>query len=149
MSGRQAPGTRSGDPLSELLRTVGSAASWLHECLGNLQVDASRMRANVDLMGGLLLAERVTTTLTPILGRLATHDLVERAAHEANAGERPFAQVLMDAPEIAAHLGPQGVADLLDPAAYLGSTDALIDRALRTHHDTIGMLFHLFGSADE
>jgi 3-carboxy-cis,cis-muconate cycloisomerase len=125
-------------PFTELLRTVGSAASWLRECLGNLQVDASRMRANVDLMGGLLLAERVTTTLTPILGRLVTHDLVERAAQEASAGGRPFAQVLIGAPEIAAHLGPQDVAQLLDPARYLGSTDALVERALQAHRDLPG-----------
>jgi 3-carboxy-cis,cis-muconate cycloisomerase len=132
-------------PLTDLLRTVGSAASWVRECLENLQVDASRMRANVDLSGGLILAERVTTILTPMLGRLATHDLVERAAQEANAGGRPFAQVLIDDPQIAAHLGPQEVAQLLDPAGYLGSTDALIDRALMDHGDTV-MEIHGFGS---
>lgn len=43
-------------PLSYLLLSVGSAASWLADCLGHLQVDPARMRANLDATGGLLLA---------------------------------------------------------------------------------------------
>ncbi len=132
-------------PLGTLLVTVGSAASWLRESLSRLEVDATRMRANVDLTGGLLMSERVTAALTPILGRSATHDLMERLTKEAGGGERLFAQVLIDAPEVAGHLGPQDVADLLDPAGYLGSADALIERALMDHRDTV-MEIHGFGT---
>ena len=132
-------------PLSTLLVTVGSAASWLRESLEHLEVDATRMRANVDLTGGLLLSERVSAALTPLLGRTATQDLLERAAKEADAGERPFAQILMDAPEVAERMEPHEVAALLDPAAYLGSADALIERALLGHGDTV-MEAHGFGT---
>ena len=52
-------------PLSALLLSTGSAAAWLRDCLEHLEVDVARMRANLDLTGGLLLAERVTTALTP------------------------------------------------------------------------------------
>ena len=43
-------------PLRELLRSTGSAAAWLRECLEQLEVDPERMRANLD---DALLAERV------------------------------------------------------------------------------------------
>src|SRR5512145_332579 len=46
-------------PLSALLSGVGSAAYWIRDCLGRLRVDPGRMRANLDLTGGALLAERV------------------------------------------------------------------------------------------
>ena len=45
--------------LSDLFETAGSAAAW--DGLDHLEVDAPRMRANADLTGGLLLAERVST----------------------------------------------------------------------------------------
>ncbi|HUK65090.1 MAG TPA: 3-carboxy-cis,cis-muconate cycloisomerase, partial [Dongiaceae bacterium] len=119
-------------PLTELLRSVGSAAAWLRDCLEHLEVDADRMRANLDLTGGLLLAERVATALTPALGRMAAHDLVESAAAEV-AGDRSFAQALGERPDVAAHLSSVEIAALLDPAGYLGSAGAFVDRALAEH----------------
>jgi 3-carboxy-cis,cis-muconate cycloisomerase len=118
-------------PLTDLLVTVGSAAAWLRDCLGHLEVDASRMRTNLDLTGGLLMAERVATTLAPVLGRLAAHDLVEAASAEAVATGRRLADVLDDRPEVRAHLDAAAVALLLDPAEYLGSAAAFVERALR------------------
>jgi 3-carboxy-cis,cis-muconate cycloisomerase len=120
-------------PLTDLLVTVGSAAAWLRDCLEHLEVDASKMRANLDLTGGLLLGERVATALAPALGRLAAHDLVEAASAEALATGRRLAEVLDDRPEVRAHLDPEAVALLLDPAGYLGSADAFVERALRAH----------------
>jgi 3-carboxy-cis,cis-muconate cycloisomerase len=90
------------------------------------------MRANLDLTGGHLLTERVTTALTTKLGRLAAHDTVTRASAESLASGRPLGEVLagtgVPADEVAA---------LLDPASYLGSTDAFIDRALAGHESTV------------
>ena len=81
-------------PLRELLEAVGSGAAWLRDCLEHLEVDAERMRANLDLTRGALLAERVTTALAPALGRHAAHELVTEAARAAVAAGRPLADVL-------------------------------------------------------
>jgi 3-carboxy-cis,cis-muconate cycloisomerase len=116
--------------LTGLLETVGSAAAWIRDCLEHLEVDAEKMRANLDLTGGLLLAERVVGALTPALGRLAANDLVTEAAAETSDGKRSFEEALLDRPEVAEHLGPAEVARLLDPAGYLGSASAFVDRAL-------------------
>jgi 3-carboxy-cis,cis-muconate cycloisomerase len=122
-------------PLSELLETVGSAAAWLRDCLEHLEVDAERMRANLELTHGALLAERVTTALAPELGRHAAHELVQAAAQEAFASERPLGDVLADDGAVAAHLDRDELARLLDPAGYLGATEDLIQRALRAHRE--------------
>jgi 3-carboxy-cis,cis-muconate cycloisomerase len=116
-------------PTNELLRSVGSAVAWLRECGERLEVDADRMRANLDLTGGLLLTERVVTALAPRLGRLRAHELVEAAAGEATDTGRPLADVLGDLPE----LSGADLKELLDPAGYLGSSGTLIDRALAAH----------------
>jgi 3-carboxy-cis,cis-muconate cycloisomerase len=120
-------------PLNDLLMAVGSAAAWLRDCLENLEVDPQRMRANLDLTHGLLLGERVTAALTPALGRLRAHELVAEACAAVSAGGPPLHDELARRPEIRAHLPPAEVAALLDPAGYLGSANAFVDRALAAH----------------
>ncbi|MFI5937742.1 lyase family protein, partial [Actinoplanes sp. NPDC051494] len=107
-------------PIRSLLVAVGSAAYRIRRCLDGLEVHAGRMRANLDLTHGALLAERVAAALRPALG--ADADRVVRAA--AIRGD------LAHDPAVTAHLSSAELAGLLDPAGYLGSTPALIDRAL-------------------
>jgi 3-carboxy-cis,cis-muconate cycloisomerase len=103
-------------PLRELLRSTGSAAAWLRECLAELEVDPARMRANLD---EAVLAERVAGAI----GRPDAGDLVR----DALAAGRPLADVARE------HLDEAEAAHVLDPATYLGATDQLIDRALSAH----------------
>ena len=103
-------------PLRELLRSTGSAAAWLRECLERLEVDPERMRANLD---DALLAERVAVAI----GGSGASELVR----EALAAGQPLAEVAR------AHLPEDEAARVLDPATYLGATDQLIDRALSAH----------------
>jgi 3-carboxy-cis,cis-muconate cycloisomerase len=120
-------------PLCELLEAVGSAAAWLRDCLEHLEVDAARMRANLELTHGALLAERVTTALASALGRHAAHELVQDAAQEAFASGRALGEALAARDEVTAHVDRDDLARLLDPADYLGASDELISRALRAH----------------
>ncbi len=119
-------------PLSDLLTTTGSAAAWLRDCLEHLEVDVEAMRANLDRTGGLVMAERVATALTPMLGRRAANDLVKRAA-AATTGSISFADALVAAPEIRRHLSPERIAELLEPAGAVGSAGLFVDRALAAH----------------
>jgi 3-carboxy-cis,cis-muconate cycloisomerase len=107
-------------PLRELLRSTGSAAAWLRECLEGLEVDPERMRANLD---DALLAERVAGAI----GGPGASELVRDAL---GAGQ-PLAEVA------GAHLTKDEAARVLDPATYLGATDQHIDRALRAHADRL------------
>lgn len=123
-------------PFSDLLSATGSAAAWLRDCLEHLEVDPERMRRNLELTHGALLAERVTTALQPSIGRAGAHDLVRDAAAEAAVAGRPLGDVLRERADARAHLSEEDVALLLDPAGYLGSARELVDRALRAHDDT-------------
>jgi 3-carboxy-cis,cis-muconate cycloisomerase len=44
--------------------------------LAGLEVDAARMRASLDVTGGLIVSEAVMMGLAPHLGRQRAHDLV-------------------------------------------------------------------------
>src|SRR3546814_5931621 len=72
-------------------------------CAG-LEVDAARMRANLDETRGLIMAEGVMMALGAKIGRLAAHDLIEEACHRAVAEKRHLRDVLSEEAKVTAHL---------------------------------------------
>ena len=126
------------EPLADLLRLTGSAASWSAVMLGGLRVDEGRMRANLDATGGLLLAEHVAGVLAPATGRLAAHDLVAKAAATAAEQGTTLTDALLSDAATAAALAEAGIgrAELeiaADPAGYLGASAEFVRRALAAH----------------
>ncbi|MEU6646474.1 3-carboxy-cis,cis-muconate cycloisomerase [Saccharomonospora sp. NPDC046836] len=120
-------------PFTELWLAAGSAAHWLRTSLDRLQVDVVAMQANLERSGGVLLAERITTELAPETGRLAAHDAVTACCHRALAGEGTLAELLAADPLVGARLSAERIAQLLDPADYLGSAGVFVERALAAH----------------
>lgn len=104
--------------------------------LEGLQADAGQMRANLDLGGGLLMAEALTVALAPQIGRPEAQRLVQSVAGRVQAGIT-FRQALLEDAEIAKLLSAEEIDRALDPAAYLGSADALIDRALASYQELL------------
>ncbi len=93
-----------------------------------LVVDASRMRANIDITRGLLFADSAAARLGAKLGREAAHALVEHAAtHVRNSGASLLA-VLSDDPAVRDTGINISAAFDLSPA--IAVTGAWIDRAL-------------------
>jgi 3-carboxy-cis,cis-muconate cycloisomerase len=124
-------------PFSHLLDLTVSAAAWARDLLSNLAVHPGRMAANLAATGGLPLAERVTALLRDSLGAPEAHDLVAAAAHAA-AARIPLRDALLGTPDVAAKLSEAGISahdidQALDPANYLGASDAFITAALSAH----------------
>ncbi|KZM72826.1 3-carboxy-cis,cis-muconate cycloisomerase [Nocardia terpenica] len=126
-------------PLSELLRTTGSAVCWLRTSLERLRVDPDRMRANLDLTGGLLLAENVAIGLVSAsraaVSRQEASDIVADCCRRALADGGDLIDLLAGDAVIGKYLGRTRLAELLDPAHYLGSAGAFLRRALEEWED--------------
>jgi len=122
------------EPLSDLLRLAGSAASWGAELLASLEPDPARMRDNVLAAGGFPMAERVASLLSPGLGRAAAHDVVARASARAVAQRRALREVLLETTEVAGAGVTAGELDeALDPTEYLGSAASFVAAALAAY----------------
>jgi 3-carboxy-cis,cis-muconate cycloisomerase len=113
------------------LVTSGALAA-IAELAEGLEVDAARMRVNLDATGGLIMAEAVTFALAEKIGKSDAHHLVEAAAKKAVAGKQNLRDVLTSDPKVTAHLGAEKLAKLFEPMAYQGVSQALIDRLLKT-----------------
>jgi len=93
-------------------------------------VDAARMRRNLNITGGMIVAERVMMGLAPILGRNEAHHVLNHACDVALAEGRPLADVLLTDPQIAARMLPGQIHELTDPEQYVGDCFAFTDQVL-------------------
>jgi 3-carboxy-cis,cis-muconate cycloisomerase len=99
---------------------TGDMLSRLVEIMRGLRVDPQRMRANLDLGGGLIMAEAVMLKLGTTIGRQHAHDVVYDAAQAAAVAGRRFGDLLAADPRVTAHLDKTAIEALLDPTAYTG-----------------------------
>ena len=91
-------------------------------------VDAERMRRNLDLTGGLIVAEAVMMGLAPHLGRGEAHHVVKHACDTALAERIPLSEALAREAAVSGRLDRAAIERLTDPSHYLGSADRFIDR---------------------
>jgi 3-carboxy-cis,cis-muconate cycloisomerase len=99
---------------------TGDMLARLVVVLEGLRLDPARMRRNLELGGGLIMAEAVMLDLGKVIGRQHAHDVVYEAAQAAFVENRPFAALLAADPRVTAHLDQRAIAALLDPIAYTG-----------------------------
>lgn len=116
--------------LPEACLLTGAALAAAVRLLEGLEVDAKRMRANLDAWGGYVLSEPVMRALGDHIGKHSAHRLVYEATmvgQEYGIGLR--AALLADA-AITEHLTPDEIARCLDPANALGAAPAFVDRVV-------------------
>ncbi|MBA3423859.1 MAG: 3-carboxy-cis,cis-muconate cycloisomerase [Rubrobacter sp.] len=121
------------DALSEALALTGGAATSMRETLEGLEVHPGRMRENLNITNGLILAEHVTTVAAEKIGRLEAHELVQAASLRAAEGGRTLREELADEPGLRDALSEEDMDAALDPAGYLGSAETFVDRALELY----------------
>lgn len=117
--------------LPEIFCLSAGALAQSRFVLEGLEVDARRMRANLDLTRGLVASEAVMMGLGRHLGREYAHDLVYDICRVAIAQDRPLLDLLAENAEISAHLDRAALGSLCDPANYLGLSGEMVDRVLR------------------
>jgi adenylosuccinate lyase len=93
-----------------------------------LQVFPERMRQNLDLSGGLIMAEALMLELGKQIGRQRAHDAVYEAAQASVTRSRPFRETLAEDPHVSARLTGAQVDALLDPARYTGLCSQFAER---------------------
>ena len=123
------------DVLPEILQLTAASLAHLTEVAAGLQVDADRMRVNLDLTRGQLMAEAVVLALGPRLGRLAAHERVQAACQRANRAAGPLREQLLADDVVTDALSTAEIDRLLDPANYLGQSRVFAERALAAHRE--------------
>ena len=121
------------DTLPEIARLAAAALTQLRKVIKGLQIDSDRMRTNIDMTQGLVMAEAVSLALARDLGRTAAHELVESVCARAIASGQPLKRIMQADARILQCLSAEALDRLLDPQNYLGEAAAFVDRVLAVH----------------
>ncbi len=101
-----------------------------------LDVRADAMRRNLDVTGGLIVAEAVMMGLAPHIGRQRAHDIVYDCCRLVLSEGGVLADRLLDVPEISDHLSRVEIERIVDPANYVGLAGTMVDRLLEGRRRT-------------
>jgi 3-carboxy-cis,cis-muconate cycloisomerase len=123
------------EALGGALAYTGGAAAAVREVLEGLEVRPERMRENLEMTGGLVLAESVSMALRERIGRSEAHHLVEAASRRALEAGTPFREELLDDEAIRSELSQEEIDRALDFDGYASEAAALVERALRRYRE--------------
>jgi adenylosuccinate lyase len=104
----------------------------LHRLTGivdRLEIDAARMRANLDSSQGLIHSQRVLLALTEAgLGRQEAYEIVQRHAMRAWQGGVPLLDLLRADPEVTSRIDEAALAALFDLGYHTRHVDRIFAR---------------------
>ncbi len=95
-----------------------------------LEVRKDKMRANLDILKGYVLAERVMFALCDAVGKQTAHELVYESSMQGINNNITFKKSLKNNKKITAILSDAEIDQLLDPTTYTGNAPQAVKRAL-------------------
>jgi 3-carboxy-cis,cis-muconate cycloisomerase len=116
--------------LPEIFLLASGTLSQTKHMVAGLEVDAKKMRANLDLTLGMVVSEAVMMGLGPHLGRQRAHDLVYDICRKVATTGEPLVDLLAKDSDISKHLTRAELEKMCDPAGYLGLAGEMVDRVL-------------------
>jgi adenylosuccinate lyase len=107
---------------------AGAAVAQTLGVMRGLIVYREKMRANVDILHGLILSEAVMLKLGGHVGRQVAHELVYQAAMAAYEQGRPLRDLLLEDPRIASRVSAEQLDEIMRPEAYTGLAGEFVDK---------------------
>jgi len=110
----------------------------LRDVLQGLQVFEDRMKANLCLTGGSIMAEAVMMALADTLGRQHAHQVIHDTVTTVAYTGRDFTEALSQNTTVTSRLTSDQIAVLLDPGTHIGQSSVIALRTAKLTRDTIG-----------
>jgi len=111
-----------------LLLVTAGALGAVADIAQGLEIDAQRMRENLDHTQGLIMAEAVTTALAAKIGRDQATRIIHEAGRRALAERRHLSMILGEDPRVTSHMTPGELARAFELLSYQGVAQTFIDR---------------------
>jgi len=118
------------ETLPEIFRLTGGALHQMATIVPHLEVDAARMRRNLESTRGLIFAEAVTMALTSHVGKSDARKLLDAASRKARESGKHLREVLVQERAVTEALSPAELDRLFAPENYLGVAEQWVDRVV-------------------
>jgi adenylosuccinate lyase len=116
--------------LPEICLMSGALLAGMRRVLTGLAVNKEKMRANLDLLGGFLLSERVMFAIAEKIGKQTAHELVYEISMHGIEHGISFEQALARDERVRGALSAEELSRVLDPTTYVGLAPEIVDRVL-------------------
>ena len=116
--------------LAETSLAAGKLLALLRTLTENLVIHADRMQANLEATGGFVLSEAVMLALAERIGKQSAHSLVYETAMNAHTAGRGLKEIILNNPQICAHLSSEEIETLFDYRQHTGQCAAMVDQVL-------------------
>ena len=113
--------------IPELVIYTGAILERMRFVVEGMEARPERMAANADMLGGLLLSERVMLALGEAIGKQTAHEVIYEVAMKSQEEDIPFRAALQADERVSAHLDAAAIEELLDPAGYIGLAPEIVD----------------------
>ncbi len=120
------------ETLPEIFRLTAGALHHMVTLIPHLEIDAARMRQNLEATHGLIFAEAVTIALSARIGKSSARKLIEAAIERSRQSRKYFRDVLAQEQAITEHLSAAELDRLFAPENYLGSAEEFADRVIHS-----------------
>lgn len=117
--------------MDELLAVTEESAAAIDSALADLRVEPANMRRNLEIRGGVAMAEALAVALLPHAGRAGATTVVERLSREAARDGRPLREAAAADPEVSRWLSQADIDRALAPENFLGAAGVFIERVLQ------------------
>ena len=118
------------ETLPEIFRLTGGALHQMATIVPHLEVDAERMRRNLEATHGLIFAEAVTVALAGHIGKSSARKLLDAATKKARESGKHLREVLAQERAVTEVLSPAALDRLFAPENYLGVAEQWVDRVI-------------------
>ena len=117
--------------MAELIRATRESADAIAVVIGNLRIDPSAMRRNLEVRGGVAMAEALSTALVAHVSRGDAMKHVERLCRLAEREGGSLRETAARDPEITRWLPAAEIDRVLAPENFLGSARVFVERVLK------------------
>ena len=111
-----------------LLLAVSGALAGVAQIGEGLEVDNERMRANVDVTRGVIMAQSVAPVLAEKLGKSIATQVMDEAIAKSIAEKRPLQEIIGEDERVTLLMSPGELARLFEPLAFQGVSQIFIER---------------------
>jgi adenylosuccinate lyase len=108
--------------------------------LSGLTLNEKRMKANLEMSGGLISSEAVMLALGEIIGRQHAHEVVYEAAQAVAGGKGTFRELLVADSRVANHVNKKKLDQLLAPESHIGLSAVIAGEAAERAHKRASQL---------
>jgi 3-carboxy-cis,cis-muconate cycloisomerase len=118
------------ETLPEIMMLAGGALGQVKHVIGGLQVDAGRMRANLEITRGQIYAEALSNALGKVMHRDVAQAVVEELSRKALAEGLHLRDAAFANEDVTAHLNDAKIKAVFEPDAHVKGAARLLDQAI-------------------